>query len=204
MPFELGKTMRKLILGVAMSLDGFIEGPHGEYDWCFTDQDYGMKEFLRSIDAIVYGRKSYEVMLKEIERTGQRLFMGKTNYVFSRTVNQLPGATVINGNLKQEVAALKGKPGKDIWLFGGAELTTGLMNAGLVDEVWLSIHPIVLGGGKILFKELTERNKLELIETKTYTTGLVSVRYAMRQVRSESALLGKLMTQLHHSVGGLA
>jgi dihydrofolate reductase len=56
--------MRKIVLGLAVSLDGMIEGPHGEYDWCFTDQDYGMKHFLKNIDAVFYGRKSYELMMK--------------------------------------------------------------------------------------------------------------------------------------------
>ena len=74
--------MRKIILNLAVSLDGFIEGPNGEYDWCFIDQDYGMTDFMDSIDAIFFGRKSYELVLK----TGADYFGNKKQYVFSKTL----------------------------------------------------------------------------------------------------------------------
>ena len=73
--------MRKIILNVAVSLDGFIEGPNGEFDWCFTDQDYGMSDFMKSIDAILFGRKSYELMLK----MSKNPFPEKMKYIFSKT-----------------------------------------------------------------------------------------------------------------------
>jgi dihydrofolate reductase len=170
--------MRKIILGVAVSLDNRIEGPQGEYDWCFTDQDYGMTDFLESTDAIFYGRKSYEIMLKA--SAGHEMFKGKSNYIFSRNSTlEFPDATLIHEDIIAKIQLLKSQPGKNIWLFGGAELTKSLLQVGLVDELWLSVHPVILGNGKLLFNDLDDRIYTELMETKTYNTGLISVRYRL-------------------------
>jgi dihydrofolate reductase len=171
--------MRKIILGVAVTLDGLIEGPNGEYDWCFTDQDYGMTDFLKSVDAIFYGRKSYEMMMKA-GAEGNNPFAGIKSYVFSNTLKQSTSDfEVVSGNIKEEVKKIKSGPGKNIWLFGGAALTTSLINEGLVDELWLSIHPIILGQGKPLFQDINSRFNLKLLETLSYPSGLLSVRYAI-------------------------
>src|SRR5687768_5239272 len=139
--------MRKIILGVAVSLDGFIEGPNGEYDWCFRDQDYGMKDFMKRIDAIFYGRKCYEMMLG-FDHGGPNPYAKMKNYVFSNTLkNPYAGTELITGDIANHVKALKAQPGKDIWLFGGAELTTTFINENLVDEMGLAVHPILLGSG---------------------------------------------------------
>lgn len=169
--------MRKLILGLAVSLDGFIEGPNGEFDWCFTDQDYGMNEFFQRVDALFIGRKSYEVMQKMGE--GSVPGMPKLEeYVFSTSMTSVKkDAVLISGNAIEEARKIKNSKGKDIWLFGGASLTASLMEAGLVDEFWLSVHPILLGSGKPLFEGLKDRVLLELIDSKTYSTGLVSLTY---------------------------
>lgn len=172
--------MRKIILGLAITLDGYIEGPKGEYDWCFTDQDYGMKDFLQRIDAIFYGRKSYELTMNTeeagVEGAGMDMFGKMEHYVFSRTLRSLPGNVHLVRNL-EEVENIKKGPGRDIWLWGGALLTADMLHAKLVDELWLAVHPILLGGGKKLFPESGERIMLDLIESKAYGTGLVSLRY---------------------------
>jgi dihydrofolate reductase len=172
--------MRKVILGVAVTLDGFIEGPKGEYDWCFTDQDYGMSDFINRIDAILFGRKSYE-MMKGVEMPeGASPWSGKKNYVVSNTIKKNGhDFELISGDIAKEIVAIKNSQGKDIWLFGGASLTTSLLNMRLVDELWLSIHPILLGKGKLLFSGIQERVKTALIDSKVYETGLVSLRYAI-------------------------
>ena len=168
--------MRKLILGVAVSLDGFIEGPNGDYDWCFTDQDYGMSDFLKRVDSTFVGRKTYELSLTM--EGGDAGFPQLKEYVFSRTLDSVKkGSVLIKENMKERVEEIKNENGKDIWLFGGASLTTSLMNLGLVDEVWLAIHPIILGAGKPLFNDIKGRVKLKLLDTQTYNTGLVSVVY---------------------------
>src|SRR4051794_1659634 len=106
--------MRKVILNLAVSLDGFIEGPNGEFDWCFTDQDYGMKAFFSRIDAIFMGRKSYEL----VKKMGDDIYRNSKIYIFSSTLKEVaPGEELITGNLEKAVEQIKHTPGKDIWLF---------------------------------------------------------------------------------------
>lgn len=169
--------MRRVILNLAVSLDGYIEGPKGEYDWCFTDQDYGMTRFLSHIDAIFFGRKSFELVCP----MGPNAYPDLARYVFSRTLTSAEGAIIIKNDIKPNVEKIKRKKGKDIWLFGGAELTNSLLQLGLVDELQLSVHPIILGGGKLLFKDSGESAKLKLIDTKTYSTGLVQLFYTLKK-----------------------
>ncbi len=167
--------MRKVILGLAVTLDGFIEGPNGEYDWCFTDQDYGLKDFFKTIDAVFVGRKSFEL-------SGTDLFPAAKWYVYSNTLTKAKkGVQIVSGNIVKEAAAIKKEKGKNIWLFGGADLTSSLLQAGLVDMLWLSVHPLLLGKGKQLFQDMEERVKLKLIDTKVYPTGLVSLQYEVEK-----------------------
>lgn len=170
--------MRKLILCLAVSLDGYIEGSNGEYDWCLTDQDYGLSDLFKRIDAIFIGRKTYEMSLG-VEGGGDE-FPKMKEYVFSNTVTKVKeGTTVLSGDIKTAVERIKNEEGKDIWLFGGAELTNVLMNFGLVDELLLAVHPILLGKGKPLFSNIKDRVHLKLIDSKTYSTGLVSLTYTL-------------------------
>src|SRR5258707_5868844 len=97
--------MRKVIMGVAVSLDGFIEGPNGEYDWCFTDQDYGMADFLARVDSAFIGRRTYEMMLTMDNEGG---FPQLKKYIFSTTLNEVQaGKTLICDNIKQQVEEIK-------------------------------------------------------------------------------------------------
>lgn len=176
--------MRKVILNLAVSLDGYIEGPNGEYDWCFSDQDYGMTDFLKRIDTIFFGRKSYEMMTASGNNTGS----GPDPYrkfkkiVFSKTLESVdPSFSLVTGDIQKAVTQMKNEEGKDIWLFGGAGLTTSMINSGLIDEIGLAVHPILLGSGKHLFTELENRIKLTLVDTKTYSSGLVTLIYKVDQ-----------------------
>lgn len=168
--------MRKVILGLAVSLDGYIEGPNGEYDWCFTDQDYGLSDFFKSVDVIFMGRKSYELMSKTEE---QNPWKGTLTYVFSNSMKEINGKDVklISGDIRKQVNEIRNSPGKDIWLFGGGELIATFMKEDWIDEYWLSFHPIILGSGKPWFTHIANRVGLKLIECKPYETGLVSLRY---------------------------
>lgn len=171
--------MRKVILGLAVSLDGYIEGPNGEYDWCLTDQDYGMSAFYKRIDSLFIGRKSYDLTLSMGDEAMPD-FPKLTEYVFSTTLKEVkPGAILINGDIEAEVNRIKNDPGKDIWLFGGANLTASLLNLGLIDEIGLAVHPIILGSGKPLFSNIKGRIPLKLIDTKTYSSGLVYLTYTL-------------------------
>ena len=176
--------MRKLILGLAVTLDGYIEGPNGEYDWCFTDQNYGLNEFFARIDAIFIGRKSYEIAQQYANSNNGIMIPSMpamTQYVFSKTLRSVKdGAVLISDDSVAEARRIKEQPGKDIWLYGGALLTAALMKEGLVDELWMSVHPILLGTGKPLFQEQSNRTQLTLLDSKTYGTGLVSLRYSIK------------------------
>lgn len=177
--------MRKLILGLAVTLDGYIEGPNGEYDWCFTDQDYGLNEFFTRVDSIFIGRKSYEMAQQYADSNNGEMVSGMPpmiEYVFSTTLTSVKkGAILVSEDSLNEAKRIKAKPGKDIWLYGGASLTDAFMKEGLVDELWLSVHPILLGSGKLLFRGSDSRTKLTMLASKTYESGLVSLRYRIDQ-----------------------
>jgi dihydrofolate reductase len=161
--------MRKVVLALAVSVDGYIEGPNGEYDWCFTDQDYGMSSFVNRIDTLFIGRKTYEM---SVAMEGGGGFPKLKEYIFSTTLDKVQtGKTLISTDIKENVQAIKNRQGKDISLFGGAGLTISLLNSGLVDELWLAVHPIMLGDGKHLFSGIKNRVHLTFVESKAYATG---------------------------------
>lgn len=162
-------TERKIRLDLAVTLDGFIEGPNGEIDWCIMEEEMNFDGFLDQIDTIFFGRKSYDLWVKDTNE-----FPDKEKIVFSRT--QI-GPNYVNGEIAEAVAAIKKQTGKDIWLYGGAELITTFVNLGLVDEYRLSVHPIILGAGKPLFENIANRVPLKLIETNSYPSGVVQLIY---------------------------
>ena len=166
--------MRKVVLNLAVTLDGFIAGPNGEYDWCLTDDDYGMTDFLNSIDATLMGGRSYRV----IADYGAP-YPELTNYVFTRTERNSPHDNVVfvSEEIPDFVRSLKLKKGKNIWLFGGSEIIHPLILEDLVDEMMLAIHPVLLGGGLRLFKGLDERKSFRLSDSITYPSGLVQLIY---------------------------
>jgi dihydrofolate reductase len=166
--------MRKVILNVAVTLDGFIEGPRGEYDWCLTDADYGMTDFLNSIDTVIFGGKSYRQLLN----FGPP-YPEFNNYVFTRTETSTPYDNVwlVSENIPEFVEKLKGQPGKNIWLFGGAEIVQILLERDLIDQMILSVHPLLLGDGLSLFPRSADRKKLKLQDTIQYPSGLVQLYF---------------------------
>jgi len=166
--------MRKLILNLALSLDGFIEGPNGEYDWCFTDQDYGLSDFLEGIDALLMGRKTYETL----QASGADPFSAKRKYIVSNKLELTNSSEmIIGGDFVTTIRRLKEERGKDIWLFGGAQLTDALLKEKLVDEFQIAFHPLLLGAGTRLFQKLDSRLSLELADCKQYSSGTVQLFY---------------------------
>lgn len=177
---------RRIILDLAVTLDGFIEGKNGEVDWCIMDSEMGFINFLNQIDTILYGRKSYDLwgqFTPEIEHTDTEkeiwgLVHSKEKYVFSRTQKGTDNKAIfINDNILEEVNKLKNKPGKDIWLYGGASLITYFVKSGLVDEFRLSVHPVILGEGKPLFSDIKQRLSLKMVNTRTFSSGVVQLIY---------------------------
>ncbi len=172
--------MRKIVLNIALSLDGYIAGPKGEFDWLFTDQDYGLKEFFSRIDTALMGRKTYDLMT----RLGGA-YPGMKNYVFSRNlpITKKENVVFISEGVLAFAGKLKSEKGKDVWLVGGGELACSFLEADLVDEMILSVHPILLGKGIPLFRESDSRRDFKLLGCQTYSSGLVQLHY----VRSRPA-----------------
>ena len=181
----LNKKSRKILLDLAISLDGFIEGKNGETDWCIMDEDMDFTGFLNSVDTILYGRKSYELWgeyIPEIEATDMereiwKSVHSKKKYVFSKTLTKLENGVLIKDNIAEEINKLKSEPGRDIWLYGGASLITTFINLNLVDEYRLSVHPVILGAGKPLFIDINQRLGLKLVDTRSFSSGVVQLSY---------------------------
>lgn len=180
--------MRKIILSVAISFDGFIEGPNGEIDWIPFDQDAadGLAQFYEEVDTILYGRVSYEMWgnytppanSPDFEKENFKITSKMQKIVFSTSQSSFPGnPIVIQNNIRERVQELKQQPGKNIWLFGGNKLVTSLMNLQLVDEFRIAVIPIILGSGKPLFASLTNRTKLHLEKIVDSKSGVVQFNY---------------------------
>jgi dihydrofolate reductase len=177
---------RRILLDLAVTLDGYIEGKNGEIDWCIMEPDMDFISFLNQIDTILFGRKSYELWEQyrphaeatDMEKEMWQLVQHKKKYVFSRTRTGTDSqATFIHGPLYKEVMKIKNQPGKDIWLYGGADLIATFIDLGLVDEFRLSVHPVVLGEGKPLFTDLKQRLNLKLVQIRTFSSGVVQLIY---------------------------
>jgi dihydrofolate reductase len=182
MPNNAGQ--RKIILDLAVTLDGLIEGKNGEIDWCIMDPEMGFHDFLHAIDSILYGRKSYDLWGQYTPETDDpdqemwELIHSKTKYVFSKTRNETNDKAIfINDHIMEEVSKIKNMPGKDIWLYGGASLITTFIQLGLVDEFRLSVHPVILGEGTPLFMDIKQRLNVTLVNTKTFSSGVVQLIY---------------------------
>ncbi len=177
--------MRKVILDLATTLDGFIEGPNGEIDWCIMDDDMDFEGFLSSIDTIFYGRVSYDIWgnfqpdssTSQTEQAIWKEVHSKNKYVFTSQNRQEESAKFISTDIANKVAEIKKQDGKDIWLYGGASLIKTFITLGLIDTYRLSVHPIALGSGKPLFENLKERLKLKLIKTNQFKSGVVQLIY---------------------------
>lgn len=177
--------MKKIVLNLAVSLDGFIEGSNGEIDWCIMDEDMNFGAFIDSIDSIFYGSVSYDAWRNyqpeepqsEADKMLWKKIHAKQKFVFSRNERSDAGATVISDNIATKVAAIKQQAGKDIWLYGGANLIRTFIQLGLIDVYKISVHPVVLGSGKPLFENLQERLQLKLVETRSFRSGVVELTY---------------------------
>ena len=172
--------MRLVTFGVANSLDNFIARFDGAVDWLVWDDEVAAitKEFWKTIDTVVMGRKTYEIAA----RSGGGAYPGVKNYVFSRTLEQPPDkkVEVISQHAEDFVRRLKRAPGKGICVMGGGELARSLFQARLIDQVGLNIQPVLLGAGIPLFYEMKEQLDLELLEHKRLKNGGLFVFYRVK------------------------
>jgi dihydrofolate reductase len=175
--------MRPVRYSVAMSLDGYIAGPNGEYDWIVMDPELG-KEFPKLFgryDTMLVGRKSFTASGGQ---GGGGPFGGMKVVVFSRTLSPAdhPGVTVVRDDAAAAVRQLRESPGKDIWLFGGGSLFRSLLDAGLVDFVEVGVIPVLLGGGIPLLPAPAARASLTLTSHRVYEkTGTVMLEYQVQR-----------------------
>jgi dihydrofolate reductase len=176
--------MRRLRYSVAASLDGFIADPDGGYDWIVMDEAIDFAKMWEEFDTFVMGRKTWDVSagteVPGIEPGG--MFDGKEVIVFSRTltVPPRPGIQLVNSSPADTVRALKEKPGKDIWLFGGGELFRTLVDADLVDTVEVGLMPVLLSQGVPLLPPGARITGMKLESSKTLpTSGIVMLSYSI-------------------------
>lgn len=172
-----------------MSVDGFVAGTKGELDWMVWDWDDELKKFVddlhEPVDCIIMGRKMAPGFIPYWETVAanpkdQQFEFGKKmtdtkKVVFTKTLNKSEwnNTDLAKGDLADEINALKRQNGKDIIVYGGATFVSGLITAGLIDEFNLFINPVAIGSGMTIFKELVNKQKLTLIQSKSYDCGIV-------------------------------
>ena len=194
-------TSKTMIAALQVSLDGFIEGPHGEKDW--ADSWASALELIPDVDTFVLGARMYpdygeywEAIYANPERVPPfqervpskseiayaRLAAKTPHIVLSKTLESVswPEARIIRD--VAELRTLKGQPGKNIYVVGGATLVASLLNENLIDELRLIVHPIVLGQGRALFSGVNKRLSLDLVEAKSSESGRVVVTYRIANV----------------------
>ena len=177
--------MRTLTIFIATSLDGYIAMPNDDLSFLKLvekeGEDYGYAEFTATIDTIILGRKTYEWVLKEIGSS--HYDNGNRNvYVITRTERPSVGKTIFyTGNLTELVQQLKTGKGKNIYCDGGAEIINELLKNDLVDEFIISVIPILVGNGIRLFQDNRPEQKLELVNAKTFDTGLTQLHYKRKR-----------------------
>ena len=169
---------RRLRYQVAVSLDGFIAGPNGEYDWIVMDPAIDFAALFKEFDTAVMGRKTYEVLTAQ---GGHGAMPGLEVIVFSRTLPAAthPGVRILNDDPREIVSALKAKPGRDIWLYGGGNLFRSLLDAGLVDTVEVAVIPVLLGAGVPLLPPGAATKLVLADQEDTPVSGIVALAYSV-------------------------
>jgi dihydrofolate reductase len=170
--------MRKVVLGLGVSLDGYIARLDDSVDFLFMPKDYSMGPFFKTIDTAIMGRKTYDAGLK---LGGGSAFVGAstTYYVMSRSqpAGERGGVIFTSQPPAELIAQIRKQSGKNIWHMGGGELAREFLNADLVDEIHLGVVPVLLGEGIPLFPSGFPQRNYALLENKTYSKGLIALKY---------------------------
>jgi dihydrofolate reductase len=173
------KHERKVILYIASSLDGYIAKPNDDLSFLSLvqqeGQDYGYAEFIGNVDTVILGRKTYDWVIKQAKEFPH---VRLDSYIITRTPRQNIGKIKFyTENLKELILRLKRQRGKNIFIDGGAEIINELLKERLIDQIILSIVPILLGDGVRLFKDGLPEQNLRLIKSKEFETGLIQLQY---------------------------
>jgi dihydrofolate reductase len=183
--------MRKIIYAMSVSLDGYIESVKGDISWADPDEELHkhFNDLESELDIHIYGRRMYEIMAAFWPTADEnptapnvvieyaRLWKKMTKIVFSKTLKQVGwNSRLVAGNIVEEVNMLKAQPGKDMSV-SGAGLASSFMQLGLIDEYWLYLHPVILGGGKPMFPQLRDKINLRLVESRKFGQGVILLRY---------------------------
>jgi dihydrofolate reductase len=178
--------MRKIILLMHVSLDGFVCGPNGEMDWIMLGDemwDYVTK-ITDSADIALFGEVTYHMMEDKPNASKHDSDHAKwantvEKIVFSKTLQEVhwAGARIVRDHIVEEMQKLKDLPGKNLLMLGSPSLAHSFMELGLIDEYRLNINPLVIGSGKLLFRDIKQKMNLKLIGEKTFSTGVVALHY---------------------------
>ncbi len=182
--------MSKVILFNLMTLDGFFAGPGGDIGWHNVDEEFNefAIEQLNTVGTLIFGRVTYQMMASYWPTpeaiTGDPIVAGKMNelskIVFSKTLERADWSNtrLVKGDAVQEVRQLRSQPGKDLYIFGSANLAAALMHAGLIDEYRVIVNPVILGNGQPLFPCVDHQVNLRLLNVRTFRNGNVLLYYA--------------------------
>jgi len=186
--------MRKVMLFMHISLDGFIAGPNRELDWTVTDDEMNndlLPDLIRTVDTTLLGRVAYQDLANYWPTAAMNPSSSKGEMEFARWIDQAPKivfsktlekvewqhSRVVKGTIAAEIATLKQQPGKDLVLFGGIGIAQTFVQRGFIEDYRLVVHPVLLGSGKPLFQDIKNRIPLKLVNTKTFRSGAVLLHY---------------------------
>jgi dihydrofolate reductase len=189
--------MRKVVLFMHISLDGFAAGPNGELDWISYDEELEKyaEGIVSTVGSPLYGRVTYKMMesywptvlnnpsATKHDMDHARWLEDVEKIVFARTLEKVEwnNTRLIKDNIAEEVSKLKQEPGKDLVIFGSPGLAHTFMQMGLIDEYQLTVSPVILGRGKPLFEDIKDKRNLKLLEAKTLNSGVVTLHYQTKR-----------------------
>jgi dihydrofolate reductase len=181
---ESQESMRRVRYQVACSLDGYIAGPKGEFDWIVDEPAFDFDALYAQFDTLVMGRATYEVV-----RDLPGAIRGQRVIVASKSVDpgSIPGVEVVGDDLLAKLDQLKAEPGRDIWLYGGGVLFRFLLEHNVVDTIELAIIPILLGEGIPFLPSSAVRRRLKLEKTQVYPSGIVLLEYSVDKQNGNEA-----------------
>ncbi|MBS1492374.1 MAG: dihydrofolate reductase [Bacteroidetes bacterium] len=185
--------MRKVIVSNLVTLDGFFEGLKGELDWFVVEGEFFdyVKEMFKTVDTILYGRKTYEHMAAywpnatDNDATITHMMNKLPKIVLSKTLSKADwnNSRIIKENIPEEIHELKKLPGKDIVIFGSGEIVSYLSNLGLIDEYRIILNPVILGKGSPMFKNIDGKIKLNLFKTRKLNSGVIVLYYQPEKIK---------------------